>query len=277
MIKTTAKNPRGEGNCQYHIMCRRNDLASYALMPGDPDRVAKITETWEKRKQIAFNREYCSVTGYYGKTRLSCVSTGIGAPSAAIALEEMARLNVHTFLRVGSTGAIRKGIRPGDLIVNTGAVRLDGTSHTYISPAYPAFASYEVVMALVQACEKMSVRYHLGVSASTDAFYVGEGRKGFRGYTQSSLKNVLSDLRKANVLNVEMENSVIFTLANLYNLRAGSVCAVFDNLVTDEWRVKGEEKLGKVAAETLVILSQWDRMKEKKKKKYFYPFLNSDK
>ncbi|MDD5172947.1 MAG: nucleoside phosphorylase [Patescibacteria group bacterium] len=273
MIKSTAKNPKGENNCQYHIACRKNELASYALLPGDPGRVLKITKNWEKKKQIAFNREYRSITGYFKNLKISCVSTGIGAPSAAIAIEEMIRLNVHTFIRVGSTGAIQKGINPGDLIINIGAVRSDGTSKSYIQPTYPALANYEVVMALIEACEKLSIKYHLGISASTDAFYVGEGRLGFRGYNQAALKNIVPDLQKANVINLDMENSIIFTLASLYNFRAGAICVVFDNLITNKWIVKGEEKLGKVASESMVILNQWDKIKKKRKKKYFYPSL----
>ncbi len=258
-------------------------MAPYALLTGDPERVLKITRDWTKRKQIAFNREYRSVTGYFKDIKLSCVSTGIGSPSTAIALEEMARLGVHTFIRVGSTGAIQKGINPGDMIINTGAVRLEGTSKSYIRTEYPALANYEVVLALIEACEKLSakggsafggkIKYHLGVTASTDAFYVGEGRTGFNGYTQSDFKNIVSDLQKAKVINVEMENSVVFTLAGLYNLRAGAVCAVFDNLITNKWMVKGERESGRIASEAVVILSKWDAAKNRKKKKYFYPSL----
>ena len=273
MAKSNAKNPLGKGGCQYHIGCRQGDLAPYVLLPGDPGRVLKISKNWQKKKQIAFNREYCSITGYFKKVKISCLSTGIGAPSTAIAIEEAARLNVKTLIRVGSTGAIQKGINPGDLIINTAAVRLEGTSKNYIQTEYPAMANYEVVLALIEACEKLKFKYHLGITASTDAFYVGEGRKGFKGYFLSKHKNILSDLQKAKVINLEMETSLVFTLANLYNLRAGAICAVFDNLLTNKWTVKGEKDMGKVASEAVVILDQWDKIKKRKKKKYFYPSL----
>ena len=273
MSKPSAKKPLGKGGRQYHIGCRQGDLAPYLLLPGDPARVLKITENWNKKKQIAFNREYCSITGYFKNVKISCLSTGIGAPSAAIAIEEAARLKVKTFIRVGSAGAIQPGINPGDLIINTAAVRLEGTSGKYIQEEYPASAHYEVVLALIQACEKLRFKYHLGITASTDAFYVGEGRKGFQGYTQSGFKNILSDLQKAKVVDFEMETSVLFTLANLYNLRAGAICAVFDNFITNKWAVRGEKQAGKAASEAVVILEQWDKIKKRKKKKYFYPLL----
>ena len=273
MAKPSTKNPLGKGGCQYHIGCRQGDLAPYILLPGDPGRVLKITENWKKKKQIAFNREYRSITGYFKNVKISCLSTGIGAPSTAIAIEEAARLNVKTLIRVGSTGAIQKGINPGDLIINTAAVRLEGTSRNYVQTEYPAVANYEVVLALIEACEKLRFKYHLGITASTDAFYVGEGRKGFQGYIQSKHKNILPDLQKARVTNLEMETSLVFTLANLYNLRAGAICAVFDNLLTNKWAFTGEKNLGKVASEAVVILDQWDKIKKRKKKRYFYPSL----
>ncbi len=273
MIKLNAKNPKGKGGCQYHIACHENDLSPYILLPGDPDRVLKITQSWDEKRQVAFNREYRSITGYFKNVKISCLSTGIGAPSTAIAIEEAARLGVHTFIRVGSTGAIQRGINPGDLIINTGGVRLEGTSKNYVRPEYPALAHYEVILALIEACEKFKFRYHLGITASTDAFYVGEGRLGFKGYSQLNFKDIVPDLRKAKVTNLEMEASVLFTLANLYNLRAGAVCAVFDNLLTNKWIIKGEKEAGKVACEAVVTLNQWDKIKNKKRKKHFYPSL----
>ncbi len=265
--------PSQKGNRQYHIACRKGDLASYILLPGDPDRVPKIAQLWDDRKEVACHREYRSVTGHFNKVRISCLSTGIGAPSTAIAVEEAARIGVHTFIRVGSTGAIQRNIKPGDLIINVAGVKLEGTSRNYVRAEYPSFAHYEVVLALIEACEKLKFKYHLGITASTDSFYVGEGRDGFKGYNQSYLKNILSDLQKARVTNVEMEASALFTLGSLYKLRVGAICVVFDNLVTNEWKVCGEKKVGRAAMEAVVILSQWDKLKKKRKKKYFYPSL----
>lgn len=273
MKKATAKKPLGKDGCQYHIGCRQGDLASYVLMPGDPARVDKISKKWSEKKEINFQREYRSLTGKFKGVKVSCLSSGIGGPSLAIAIEEAAKLKVKTFIRVGSTGALQKGIKPGDLIINTGAVRLDGTSEKYVQKGYPAVANYEVVLALIEACEKLKYKYHLGITASTDAFYVGEGRKGYQGYEQSGFENILPDLQKAKVVNIEMETATLLTLGNLYHLRTGAVCVVFDNIITGEWSVKGEEKAGEVASEAITILNQWDKLKNKKKKKYFFPSL----
>lgn len=273
MAKSTSKMSFGKGKRQYHIACSKGDLSSYVLMPGNPDRLDKITQTWAKKKQIASNREYCSATGYFKSTRISCLSAGIGAPSAAIAVEEAARIGVHTFIRVGSSGAVQKEIKPGEMIISTAGVRLEGTSKDYVRTEYPAYAHYEVVLALIQACEKLNLKYHLGVTASTDSFYIGEGGSGFKGYSQSDHQRILSDLQKARVINVEMESSALFTIASLYNLRAGSICVVVNNLVTHEFRVVGEKKLGLAASEAVAILARWDALKKKKRKKYFFPSL----
>ena len=273
MAKPTAKMPTSKGNRQYHISCKKGDLSNYLLLPGDPERVEKFAKNWDKKKKIAHHREFYSVTGYFKNTNISCISTGIGAPSMAIVVEEAARVGVDTFIRTGSTGAIQKGINTGDLIINTAGVKLEGTSNDYVITEYPACANYEVVLALIEACERLKVKYHVGITASTDSFYIGEGRMGFKGYVQSYTQYVLSDLQKAGVINIEMETSALFTLASLYNLRAGSVCAVFDNLVTNEFKIKGEEKMGMVASEAVSILYQWDKLKKKNKKRYFSPSL----
>ena len=210
--------------------------------------------------------------GTYKKTDISCISTGIGAPSTGIAVEELARIGCHTFIRVGSTGCLQD-IPCGELIINTGSIRFDGTSKTYICTEYPAAAAYEVVLALIEACESLDYPYHLGVGASTDSFYVGQGRPGFKDFSQSTHEHITEDLQRASVLNFEMETSCIFTLSSLYGLRAGAVCAVFANRVTGKFNVTGEEKAGKAASEAVNILHEWDKVKADKKKKWFYPSL----
>jgi len=267
----TAKNPTQKGGRQYHIACKKGELAEYVLLPGDPARVRKVGEIWLDYKQIAKHREYYSITGHYKSTRISCLSTGIGSPSAVIALEESARIGAHTFIRIGTTGALQKNIKPGDFIINFAALRKEGTSKEYICPEYPAVASYEVILALIEACEKLKVRYHLGIGVSVDSFYVGEGRSGFKGYRQSNFRYILKDLNQAKITNIEMENSALFTVANLYNLRIGAICVVFDNLITNEFKIIGERKLGLIASEAIDILHKWDIIKKKTKKKYFYP------
>ncbi|MDA2921751.1 nucleoside phosphorylase [Patescibacteria group bacterium AH-259-L07] len=272
-MKSAIAMPKGKGGKQYHIALKRGDLAPYCLLPGDPGRVEKIAASWDTKKQVAYHREFHSMTGNYNGAPVSCLSTGIGSPAEAIAVEEAARIGVDTFIRVGSTGALQSDIDLGDLVISTASVRLDGTSQSYVRPEYPASAHYEVVLALIEACEKLKFRYHVGVTASADAFYVGEGRPGLGGYEQSYHKHIVPDLIKAGVANIEMETSALFTLASLYKLRAGAICTVFDNLVTNKWKVTGEEKVGKAASEAVAILHEWDKLKKKKRKKYFFPSL----
>lgn len=262
---------------QYHIGCASGDLSSYLLLPGDPQRVKKIAGAWDQSKKVAENREFFSMRGTFKGVDLSCLSTGIGASSATIVVEEAARIGVKTFLRVGTAGALQKGMKLGDLVISTGAVRLEGASQDYIFPEYPALANYEMVLALIEACEKLKVNYSLGITASQDSFYVGEGREGFEGYSNQENQNLISQLQAARVNNIEMEVAPIFTLANLYGLRAGAICLIVDSFCEDKdkfvVKAEDEKRMGLVASEAISILAEWDQIKEDKKKKYFYPSL----
>ena len=262
-----------EGGFQYHIQCKRGDVARYVLMPGDPARVPVISALWDESREIANHREYRTHTGKYKGVPISATSTGIGAPSAVIAMEELARIGVDTFIRVGSTGAIQEDIELGDLIISSAAVRMEGASKQYVRAEYPAAANYEVVLALIEAAETLGMRYHVGITASTDSFYLGQGRHGFRGYTQSFSESILHDLRRAKVLNFEMEASALFTLAGVYGLRAGSIAVVFANRIRDEFEVVSQEGVARVANEAVRILSEWDEAKDEAGKNYFYPGL----
>jgi uridine phosphorylase len=268
-----ADRPQTKEGYQYHIACKPGDVARYVLLPGDPERVPKISSLWDEIKEIAFHREYKTHTGKYKGVPISCTSTGIGAPSTAIAIEELAAIGADTFIRVGSTGAIQPGIEIGDLIIAKAAVRLEGTSKQYVRVEYPASADYEVTLALIEAAEALGVRYHVGITASTDSFYVGQARPGLNGYFPSFAKHLIDDLRQAKVTNFEMEAATLFTLANIYGLRAGCVCAVFANRITNEFGKMGEKEAAMVANEAVKILHEWDEEKEKKRKKYWFPSL----
>jgi len=257
----------------YHVRVRRGGVASYVLMPGDPDRVPKIARFWDRAEEVSFHREFRLWNGEIDGVKISACSTGIGSPSAVIALEELARAGASTFIRVGSCGAIQRGIEIGDIVITAAAVRLEGTSAQYAPPEYPAYASYEVLLALVEAAERLGVRYHVGVTASTDSFYPGQGRPGLGGYWWSYSKTILSDLSAMGVLNIEMEASAILTTASLYGLRSGAVCAVFANRVEDKFGVAGEEDAARVSTEAVKILAKWDEVKAKNGKRYFYTSL----
>ncbi|AIF70075.1 uridine phosphorylase [Palaeococcus pacificus DY20341] len=270
----SADRPQTEEGYQYHIACRPGDVSRYVLLPGDPERVPKISSLWDEAKEIAYHREYRTHTGTYKGVPISVVSTGIGAPSTAIAIEELAAIGADTFIRVGSTGAIQPGMEIGDLIIAKAAVRLEGTSKQYVRVEYPASADYEVTLALIEAAESLGLRYHVGIAASTDSFYIGQARPGLKGYFPSFAKHLIDDLRQANVTNFEMEAATLYTLANIYGLRAGCVCAVFANRVTNEFGTKGEREAAMVANEAVKILHEWDEEKEKKGKKYWFPSLS---
>lgn len=269
MNRKRSESPNSEGK-QYHIQCGTGDLTPYVLLPGDPQRVPKIASLWDSFHEVQQHREFRSVRGIYKGESLSCISTGIGSPSAGIVVEELARIGCHTLIRVGSTGALQD-IPCGDLIINTGCMRFEGTSKEYITAEYPALSSYEVILSLVEACESLGYTYHLGIGATTDSFFVGQARRGFHEYFPSKYGSFIEDLRKAGILNFEMETASILTLSSLFGLRAGSICAVFANRITGEFAVSGEEKAGKAASEALKILQEWDRKKRARGKNWFYP------
>lgn len=271
MIKPSER-PMGERGVQYHIGIDR--ASKYILMAGDPDRVPKIVNFWDISEQLGKHREFISYIGTYKNVPLMAISTGIGGPPTAIAVEELLSLGAEVFIRVGSTGSLWRDIKIGDLVISTGAVRLEGTSKQYVMAEYPAVASYEVVLALIEAAETIGVRYHVGLTASTDSFYVGQGRPGYEGYLPSHAKSLLNDLRSIRILNFEMEAATLFTLANIYGARAGAVCAVYANRESGEFIAgAGEEDAIKVANEAVKILNDWDSLKKRKGAEWFYPGL----
>jgi uridine phosphorylase len=192
----------------------------------------------------------------------------------AIAVKESSNVGVKTFIRVGSTGAIQKGVKCGDVIISTAAVRLDGASNCYIMPEFPAVANYEVLLALIEAAERLGIEnYHIGITATTADFYAGQSRYS-AGSGSSEAVNLLPTLQRARVLNFEMETATLYTLASLLGLRAASICAVFANRCTNEFSTgAGEESTIRIANEAVKILSEWDTRKRKKKKQWLFPSL----
>ncbi|WP_336344871.1 nucleoside phosphorylase [Halalkalicoccus ordinarius] len=248
---------------QYHIDVGPEDVASSVLLPGNPERVEKITAHWKDAEEQGSHREYRTVTGSYEEVPISVTSTGIGSPSAAIAVEELARVGADTFIRVGSCGAIQEGMAVGDLVITTGAVRQEGTSGEYVREDYPASADHEVVCALVAAAERLGYDYHTGITMSADSFYAGQGRPGFEGFEASGSDDLVEALREANVKNIEMEASAILTIANVYGLRAGAVCSVYANRITGEFRTEGESRAAETASLAVALLARMDEVKER--------------
>ncbi|MBX5328013.1 MAG: nucleoside phosphorylase [Candidatus Bathyarchaeota archaeon] len=259
---------------QYHIACKKGDLTKCLLAPGDPDRVPRIARFWDSAHEVSCHREFRSFTGKYKGVPISAMSSGIGPACMSILANEASRVGVETFIRVGSTGAIQKHIECGDVIISSAAVRLDCTSNCYIMPEYPAVANYEVLLALIEAAECLGIsNYHVGVTATTADFYAGQDRP------TKTAKNgsLLLALQKAGVLNFEMETATLYTLASLLGLRAGSICAVYANRCTNEFKPQaGEETAIKIANEAVKILNEWDKTKHKRKKQWFFPSLLSE-
>lgn len=261
---------------QYHVEVAPGEVASTVLMPGDTERVDKIVSLWDESEEVANHREYRTVTGTYQGAPISVTSTGIGSPSAAIAVEELADCGVDTFLRVGSCGAIQPDMAVGDLVITSGAVRQEGTSAAYVRESYPAVADHEVVTALVAAAETLEYDYHVGITASTDSFYAGQGRAGFAEYLPERGTALLEELQGANVKNFEMEAAAITTLANVFGLRAGAVCTVYANRTTGEFRTEGESRAAETASLAAKLLARMDEVKREAGAKRWHAGLSLD-
>lgn len=255
---STADNVIADNGMQYHIRLKSGDIPPYVLMPGDPARVAGIANLWHSAEQVASYRHYNTYKGKIDNIELACVSSGIGSPSTSIAVEELARVGVHTIIRTGTCGALQDNIEIGDLIISSGAVRLDGASKDYVRVEYPAIADYEVVSALVAAANQLGARYHVGITATADTFYCGQGRPGFKDYFPSFQSSILSDMQKAGVKNFEMEASCLFTLSSLFNMRAGCICLVIANRAKNTFNLSEANEFlpAKVANLAMVKLNQ---------------------
>lgn len=258
---------------QYHIEVTADEIAPTVLVPGNPERVGTIADCWDHAEEIAHHREYRTLTGTVDGTPISVTSTGIGSPSAAIAVEELARIGVDTVMRVGSCGTVDPEIALGDLVITIGAVRQEGTSDEYVRQDYPASADDRVVNALVAAAEKLGYSYHTGLTLSTDSFYAGQGRPGVGGYQAPGTEDFIEDLQAMNVTNIEMETSAICTLGNLYGLRTGAVCTVYANRATGEFDVTGEHKAAEVASLAARILARMDEQVATADAKRWHPGL----
>ena len=170
---TLAREPKHESGRSYHIDLKRSEVGRIALLPGDPDRVEAIARRFSRPRPLRQRREFTSFGGYVGKEYVVAMSTGIGGPSAAIAVEELARLGVEVMVRIGTCGSIQPSVRVGSIVIADAAVRLDGTTDQYVMKGFPAAATPEVTLALREAARKLRKDASVGVAASTDSFYVG--------------------------------------------------------------------------------------------------------
>lgn len=253
------------GERQYHIGLGPGELAEYILLPGDPDRTARIASRFESIEREHRHREFASVTGRYRGERVSVVSTGIGTDNVEIAVAEILAITERpTFIRVGSCGALQPEMDLGDLVITTGAVRLESTTSYFVHEGFPAVADYEAVSALIEAAERLKHRYHVGITATAPGFFGAQGRP----IPQLPIRypDLAEEMARQRVLNFEMEASALLVFATLAHCRAGVVCAVYANRTTgafvgDDQKDAAEAACVETGLESLVILAQMERQK----------------
>ena len=221
-----------ETGLEYHIRTNSENIGKYVIMPGDPKRCKKIAAYFDDPVLVADNREYVTYTGMLKGEKVSVTSTGIGGPSAAIALEELAHCGAHTFIRVGTCGAMQLPIMGGDIVIATGSVRMEGTTREYAPIEYPAVANLQVVNALVSQAENDGIRYHAGVVQSKDSFY-GQHNADDKpvGY---ELKAKWEAWKKMGCLASEMESAALFIVGASLGVRVGACFLVIGNQEREE-------------------------------------------
>ena len=253
------------GERQYHIGLGPGELAEYILLPGDPDRTPRIAARFDSIELERQHREFASVTGQFRGHRVSVVSTGIGTDNVEIVVAEILAITERpTFIRVGSCGALQPEMSLGDLVITTGAVRLESTTSFFVHDGYPAVANYEAVVALIEAAERLGHRYHVGITATAPGFFGAQGRP----IPQLPIRypDLAEDMARQRVMNFEMEASALLVLASLARCRAGVVCAVYANRTTGDF-VSGDLKDAAEAAcvetglESLLVLAEMDACK----------------
>ena len=212
---------------QYHTAVGPGDVGEFVILPGDPKRCVRIAEFFDDPVLVADSREYVTYTGTLDGKKISVTSTGIGGPSASIAIEELAKCGAHTFIRVGTCGGIDTNVCGGDLVIATGAIRMEGTSREYAPIEFPAVADYGVVTALVKAAEKLDAPYHTGVVQCKDAFFGQHEPEKLP--TADMLQYKWNAWCKLGVKASEMESAALFTVASYLGVRMGTVLLTIAN------------------------------------------------
>ncbi|MBQ7380664.1 MAG: uridine phosphorylase [Clostridia bacterium] len=249
---------------QFHIPLSKGDVGKYCILPGDPGRCEKIAKTLDNLSHLVQNREYNVYNGtLLGQTVTVC-STGIGGPSTAIAVEELVACGAEVLIRVGTSGGISLDVRSGDVVVASGAVRQDGTSHEYAPPEFPAVPDAKVLMALMRAADKLGYSYHTGVVQSKDSFYGQHSPK--RMPTSSALLEKWEAWKRLGVLASEMEASTLFTVGASLGVKTGAVFHVIWNqeradagLDTAADEAHDTEKAIRVAVEAIRLLIEEEK------------------
>lgn len=221
------QNYSGEVGLMYHLQIRKGDVGRYVILPGDPKRCQKIAQFFDDPVLVADSREYVTYTGTLDGEKVSVTSTGIGGPSASIAMEELVQCGADTFVRVGTCGGIDLNVKGGDIVIATGAVRMEGTSKEYAPIEFPAVADLEVANALAAAAKKLNMPYHTGVVQCKDAFYGQHDPE--RMPVSYELLNKWEAWKRLGCKASEMESAALFIVAAHLGVRCGSDFLVVGN------------------------------------------------
>ena len=262
------KNYSEDVNRQYHIQVAKGEVGRYVILPGDPKRCVKIAQYFDNPVLIADNREYITYTGTLDGVKVSVTSTGIGGPSASIAMEELYRCGADTFVRIGTCGGMQTEVKSGDIVIATGAIRMEGTSKEYAPIEFPAVANLEVMNALVAAAGKKGCTFHTGVVQSKDAFY-GQHEPETKPVSYE-LMNKWEAWKRMGCLASEMESAAIFVVSGYLKVRAGACFLVMANqerekLGLENPVVHDTDKAIQVAVEAIRELIRADKAKAKQK------------
>ena len=212
---------------QYHIGLKEGDVGEYVILPGDPKRCEKIAKYFDDAKLVADRREYTTYTGYLNGVKVSVTSTGIGGPSSSIAMEELVKVGAKYFIRVGTCGGMDLDVKSGDLVIATGAIRMEGTSKEYAPIEFPAVANYDIVTALINSAKKLNLPYHVGVVECKDSFY-GQHSPELMPVNYE-LQNKWNAWLKLGCLASEMESAALFIVASYLKVKVGSIFLVVAN------------------------------------------------
>lgn len=247
---------------QYHIGLNKGDVGEYVILPGDPKRCQKIAAYFDNAELIADRREFTTYTGYLNGTKVSVTSTGIGGPSASIALEELVNIGAKTFIRVGTCGGIDTNIKGGDIVIATGAIRMEGTSKEYAPIEFPAIANLDVINSLVNASKKLNYEYHTGVVQCKDSFYGQHSPDKMP--VNYELLNKWEAWKKMGTLASEMESAALFIVGSFLKVRVGSVFLTVANQEREKLNLENPvvhdtDKAIKTAIEALKILIENDK------------------
>ena len=212
---------------QYHIQVGKGEVGRYVILPGDPKRCAKIAKYFDNPRLVADSREFVTYTGYLDGEMVSVTSTGIGGPSASIAMEELVKCGADTFIRVGTCGGMQLKVESGDLVIASGAIRMEGTSREYAPIEFPAVADVGIVNALAEAAEALGKKHHVGVVQCKDSFY-GQHEPEIMPVSYELL-NKWEAWKRLGCLASEMESAALFVVASALGVRACSVFLVVAN------------------------------------------------